>query len=214
VHHDHLNTTSIKRVEQLFQPIYFGGQGIRQWLNKVGVHNRRIIELQWWESIHMYPFSGGTKMRLTFVPAIHWSMRRPYDLNKTLWGGFFVQNLATKTSYYFAGDTAFCSPLIEELKERCPVPTVCALPIGAYQPRWYNSWQHMDPMQAVEMHKMLKAGTSIAVHHGTFLLADEPFWEPAELLNRARAAAGLSYASFQVLRHGETLRMSLMGDFA
>lgn len=52
-------------------------------------------------------------------------------------------------------------------------PQLALLPIGAYEPRWFMSPVHMDPEEAVRAHEILDAKTSIAIHHGTFQLADD-----------------------------------------
>ena len=61
---------------------------------------------------------------------------------------------------------------------------------------------HMDPDQAVRAHEILGPLTSIAIHHGTFQLADEgPDMPAKELLANARDK------SFLILRNGESARI-------
>ncbi len=45
-------------------------------------------------------------VKITFVPACHWSKRTLTDQNKRLWGGFVIEVLGNKI--YFAGDTGYC----------------------------------------------------------------------------------------------------------
>jgi L-ascorbate metabolism protein UlaG (beta-lactamase superfamily) len=98
---------------------------------------------------------------------------------------------------YFAGDTAF-GEHFEQIREKFGSPHVALLPIGAYQPRWFMSPVHMGPDEAVKAHKILAAGTSIAIHHGTFQLADDGIDNPRkELL----ACAG--HEPFLILGNGQ-----------
>ncbi len=49
---------------------------------------------------------NNNKIKITFVPACHWSKRSLNDQNKRLWGGFVIETLGKKL--YFAGDTGYC----------------------------------------------------------------------------------------------------------
>lgn len=98
---------------------------------------------------------------------------------------------------YFAADTAF-GPHFAQIRERFGSPQLALLPIGAYEPRWFMSPVHMGPDEAVRAHRILAAKTSIAIHHGTFQLADEGIDTPAKQL---MACAGDE--SFLVLKNGQ-----------
>ena len=69
------------------------------------------------------------------------------------------------------------------------------------QARLHN--QHVDPAEAVQIHKDLHARQSIGIHWGTFELTDEPLDEPPMALARERKKAGVPDADFVALRHGE-----------
>jgi L-ascorbate metabolism protein UlaG (beta-lactamase superfamily) len=56
----------------------------------------------------------------------------------------------------------------------------------------------MAPEDAVRAHRVLEAETSVAIHHGTFQLADEALDAPPRVL-----AACDPGESFLVLRNGE-----------
>ena len=98
---------------------------------------------------------------------------------------------------YFAGDTAFGSHFAQ-IRERFGSPRLAFLPIGAYEPRWFMSPVHMGPEDAVRAHEILAAKTGIAIHHGTFQLADEGIDRPRE-----RLIACAPSKSFLVLKNGE-----------
>jgi L-ascorbate metabolism protein UlaG (beta-lactamase superfamily) len=123
------------------------------------------------------------------------------DRNRTLWCGYILQS-RNKTIYY-AGDTAF-SPHFEAIRDHFGSPHLSLLPVGAYLPRWFMSAVHMAPEEALEAHRILGSGTSIAIHHGTFQLADDA---PDEAV-RALKAAGIP-SSFLILKNGEWCESAL-----
>ena len=58
---------------------------------------------------------------------------------------------------------------------------------------------HMSPDDAVKAHAILGARTSIAIHHGTFQLADEGIDTP-----KKRLIACAPHESFLVLDNGQS----------
>jgi L-ascorbate metabolism protein UlaG (beta-lactamase superfamily) len=98
---------------------------------------------------------------------------------------------------YFAGDTAF-GPHFAQIREEFGPPNLALLPIGAYEPRWFMSPVHMSPSEAVKAHEILAAKTSIAIHHGTFRLADDGLDTPQKELIACRPNE-----SFMILNNGQ-----------
>ena len=103
---------------------------------------------------------------------------------------------------YFAGDTGFGSHFAQ-IRERFGAPRLALLPIGAYEPRWFMSPVHMAPEEAVRAHEILGAQTSIAIHHGTFHLADEGIDTPKQELAEAKPGE-----RFLVLENGQSVSLS------
>ena len=103
---------------------------------------------------------------------------------------------------YFAGDTAF-GDHFASIRERFGAPRLALLPIGAYEPRWFMSPVHMGPEDAVRAHRILGAQTSIAIHHGTFQLADEGLDTPKKRLSECAAGD-----SFLVLDNGQSVTLA------
>jgi L-ascorbate metabolism protein UlaG (beta-lactamase superfamily) len=77
------------------------------------------------------------------------------------------------------------------------------LPIGAHLPRWFMAPVHVSPSEAVAAHRLLGARTSVAVHFGTFPLADDGMGRPVKELRAALAEAGEAGRGFWVLEEGE-----------
>ena len=65
--------------------------------------------------------------------------------------------------------------------------------------------QHVNPAEAVQVHRDLSAKRSLGVHWGTFELTDESLDEPPRALAHARRDAGLADDAFVLLPIGGTL---------
>ncbi len=184
-HYDHFDLPTLRRLKSASFVVPLG---VGKLLRSENIAEAR--ELDWGES---GSFPGFT---VHSVPAYHFSGRGLSDRNETLWGGYVIES--QNRMIYFAGDTAF-GDHFTAIRERFGAPHVALLPIGAYEPRWFMSPVHMAPDEAIRAHAILDAGTSIAVHHGTFQLADEGLDSPKKEL----AACGAP-ESFRVLANGQS----------
>jgi N-acyl-phosphatidylethanolamine-hydrolysing phospholipase D len=194
-HYDHLDVPTIEKMGTTAR--YFVPLGLKNWFAERGVND--LVELDWWESASL------GAMRLHAVPAQHFSGRNPFRRSGTLWMGWVLET--TAGNVFFAGDTGY-APFFKEIGERFSPIRLSLIPIGAYRPRWFMGPMHVDPPEAVKMHLDLRSETSIAMHWGTFRLADEPIGEPPVYLRRALREAGVESERFVVMRFGETLRLN------
>jgi L-ascorbate metabolism protein UlaG (beta-lactamase superfamily) len=121
-----------------------------------------------------------------------------------LWGGFAVRS--ERLRIFFAGDTGYAD-LFGQVRTRLGPIDLALLPIGAYEPRWFMRAVHMNPAEAVQAHRDLRATRSIATHFGTFRLSSEGIDEPVRALDEARRAANMPDVEFQVLDFGESTRI-------
>ena len=137
------------------------------------------IELDWWQELDL-----GPAVRVTAVPAQHFSGRGTDDRNQTLWLGFVVQ--APGGPIYFAGDTGWGIHLAQ-IRKRFGPPRLALLPIAPFRPCWFMSPVHLSPKGAVQAHELLGAAHSMAIHFGTFPLGDDGQEEPVTELGRALA---------------------------
>ncbi|MCB4824335.1 MBL fold metallo-hydrolase [Roseicella aerolata] len=200
-HYDHMDLPTLRAVRQRWAPPAATGLGNARHLAKAGIHAAR--ELDWWQHVEL------AGLRITYVPAQHFSARTPWDRNRSLWGGFVIEAIDAPLGacVYFAGDSGWC-PFFAEIGRRFPRIDLALLPIGAYAPRFFMRTQHMDPDEAVMAHRALGARRSIGMHFGTFAgLTDEPIAEPVEWLARARAEQGLAEEAFVTLPFGATLEL-------
>ena len=105
-----------------------------------------------------------------FTPAQHWSKRTLTDDNKSLWGSWVVKG--PRFRFFFTGDTGFCD-VFKQIGSIYGPFDVSAIPIGSYEPRRYMKYQHIDPAEAIQLHKDLRSKFSVAIHWGTFAFSDE-----------------------------------------
>jgi N-acyl-phosphatidylethanolamine-hydrolysing phospholipase D len=68
--------------------------------------------------------------------------------------------------------------------------------------------QHVDPVEAVQIHRDVGAAQSIGIHWGTFELTDESLDEPPQALARAARAASLADDAFTVMAIDATRRFA------
>lgn len=191
-HYDHLCMPTLRRLAKRDRPMIFTGLGNAEVLGELG--HERVHEMDWWQSARL------DGLGVSFVPAQHFSGRSAFDRDKTLWGGFVIEG--ARGRIFFAGDTG-AGPHFEEIRRRFGAPDLALLPIGAYRPRAIMQRIHLSPKDAVVAHQELRARASLAIHFGTFQLADDGEREPVEDLDRALEEEGLSREVFWVLEEGE-----------
>jgi L-ascorbate metabolism protein UlaG (beta-lactamase superfamily) len=190
-HYDHLDVPTLTAVKA---PV-IAGLRLERLFRRIGLP---CTELGWWETANL------REVRVTFVPAQHWSRRGPFDGNRTLWGGFVIQGGGA--TIYHSGDTAWFEGF-SEIGRRFPGLDAALLPIGAYDPAWFMERQHMNPEQALRAFEALGARTFLAMHWGTFKLTDEPLDEPPARLEAERVRLGLPAERVRVLAVGETIEL-------
>jgi L-ascorbate metabolism protein UlaG (beta-lactamase superfamily) len=197
-HYDHLDEGTVKRLASSSggSPRFFVPLGIKDWFRSRGIDDVR--EMDWWETEEVLGLS------LHFVPTQHWSARSPFDRNETLWGAWVVESPGFR--FFFCGDGG-SSAHFREIARKFGSFDLAAIPIGAYEPRWFMKTAHLNPAEAVKVHQELQSRFSIAIQWGTFVLSDEPLDEPPVRLAEALAEAGLDPGRFVALRHGETVRL-------
>jgi N-acyl-phosphatidylethanolamine-hydrolysing phospholipase D len=195
-HYDHLDRSTVDMFGN--SVMWYVPLGLKSWFEERSINSDKVVELDWWQS-HQF-----TKdVNITFTPSVHWSKRLPWDTNKSLWGSWSIK--IEDFNCWFGGDTAYDEKLFKEIGRRMGPYQLSFIPIGAYGPRHFMLKQHVDPAQAVLIHKDIKSEKSIPIHWGTFQLSHEPFLEPPKLLEKAMELERLPQNQFGAIKIGETL---------
>jgi L-ascorbate metabolism protein UlaG (beta-lactamase superfamily) len=192
-HYDHLDIPTLKKIALRDNPAVVTTLGNRALLRTQGF--TQVAELDWWQQM---PVSDA--VRITCVPAQHFSGRGLFDSYETLWAGFVLESAAG--AVFFAGDTGL-GPHFKQIAERFKKIRLALLPIGAFKPEWFMSFGHLSPAAAVQAHFILNAQTSVAMHFGTFPLADDNQDDPVTMLHAALAGADMNGTGFWVLGFGQ-----------
>ena len=188
-HYDHLDAWTVDRLPAGVR--WFVPLGLGAWFRRRG---RRATELDWWQSVQ----HGG--WTLTCLPAQHWSNRLFSRRNSTLWCSWLLDSGARR--YFFGGDTGYFEGFAE--LGRCFAPIdVALLPIGAYEPRWFMSYQHLDPGKALLAFEELGAAAMVPLHWGAFDLTDEPVDLAPQVLATLAEARGIAAEAVRPLAVGE-----------
>lgn len=189
-HYDHLDLPTLRSLQRVHHPLIVTPLGNGGLLARHDVDGAR--ELDWWEALDV-----SSEVRVTVVPAQHFSARGMSDRDAALWGGFVISGPAGHV--YFAGDTGW-GQHFGQVRERFGTIRLALIPIGAYLPRWFMKPVHIDPSEAVDAHLALAATTSVPMHYGTFNLGDDGETEPVEDLRRALAAKRVM--NFEIVEFG------------
>ncbi|MCL2068192.1 MAG: MBL fold metallo-hydrolase [Treponema sp.] len=151
-HYDHLDKKSVRELIKK-SAIFLVPLGLKDFVAKLGAEE--VYEFDWWQNLEIGP------LKYTFLPAQHSSGRIGQGANSTLWGGWLIQGSKT---VYFSGDTGyFCG--FEEFGKRFDID-YALLQAGAYEPRGFMYYSHMNIEEFFRASDDLNAKTTIPVHFG------------------------------------------------
>ncbi len=170
-HYDHLSTRTIQRFPykkaKVLAPLKLGKYFTRNGFSDVN-------EMDWYEEIKV------NDLKITFLPAVHWSKRSLWDTNKTLWGSFLIEYKGKKL--FFACDTGYGN-IYKKIGEKYGPIDLTFINIGAYNfypmsPNKDKSIYHTNPEEALNVAEDLKSKKVLGMHWGTVVLSLEPIFEP------------------------------------
>ena len=166
-HYDHQDMSTIRRFPykdaKVLTPLKLG---------KYFKRYKDVNEMDWYDEIQI-----NNDLKITLLPAVHWSKRSLTDTNKTLWGNFLIEYKNKKI--FFACDTGYGN-IYKELGEKYGPIDLSMINIGAYdfRPMFDKSIYHTTPEEALNIAKDLKSKKVLGTHWGTFVLSLEPIMEP------------------------------------
>ncbi len=171
-HYDHQDMMTIRKFpnkdSKVLLPLKLGKYFTRNGYKDVN-------EMDWYDEIKI-----NEKLKITFLPAVHWSKRSLTDTNKSLWGNFLIEY--EEKRILFACDTGVGN-IYKDLGEKYGPIDLTMINIGAYNfypisPYKDKSAFHTNPEEALQVAKDLKSKKVLGTHWGTFVLSLEPIMEP------------------------------------
>jgi N-acyl-phosphatidylethanolamine-hydrolysing phospholipase D len=168
-HYDHQDMATIRKYpykdSKVLLPLKLGKYFTRH-------RFKDVKEMDWYEEVKI-----NEDLKITFLPAVHWSKRSLTDNNKTLWGSFLIEYKDKKI--FFACDTGYGN-IYKELGKKYGPMDITMINIGAYdfKPMFDKSIYHTTPEEALNIAQDLKSKKVIGMHWGTFVLSLEPIMEP------------------------------------
>ncbi|WP_297334985.1 MBL fold metallo-hydrolase [Algoriphagus sp.] len=177
-HRDHCDEETIKRITSLNPEVkILAGLNMKPLIQDWTSNSISIEEAGWFQQ-----FNTGSDLKITFVPARHWSRRGLSDTNLRLWGGFYLETAAQ--SIYFMGDSGY-GPHFKLISETLGSPDYALMGVGAFRPEWFMNAAHTNPQDAGKAFIEMKGKHFIPMHFGTFDLSDEPLLEPLDILTQS-----------------------------
>jgi L-ascorbate metabolism protein UlaG (beta-lactamase superfamily) len=194
-HYDHLDLATLERIHRRDAPRMIMPLG-NDTIVRARIPDARTEAHDWGDRVAL-----SDAVAITLVPTYHWSARGAFDRRMALWASFVIETPRAKI--FHVGDTGYHDgSLYDELGAKYGPFDLAVLPIGAYEPRWFMSDNHMNPEEAVKVMTSLRAKQALGHHWGTFQLTDEGIEHPPEALKAALAAAGLAEERFRPMRPG------------
>jgi L-ascorbate metabolism protein UlaG (beta-lactamase superfamily) len=200
-HYDHLDQSTLARLAKNGTPRSLVPLGNRDLVREAGIP--AVDELDWWQST---PLSS--EVKVTLVPAQHFSSRSLWDRNRALWGGFLISG--PSGNIYFSGDSGYGPHFLEIARRFSPI-RVAILPISPYQPQSsdkpsadYRLRVHMRPREAVQAHLDLGAPVSVAAHFQVFQLGPDGFDDAVQELAATLKKGDLNPDAFIALKLGQS----------
>ena len=165
-HYDHLDVPTIKKLWKEHRPRIITPLGNDSIIHS---HDKKIkVEAyDWGDEVDI---SNNVKLHLT--PMQHWSARGLFDRNKALWSALTIETKGG--NIYFIGDSGYGEGrYFKRDKEKFGEFRLALLPMGAYEPRWFMKYAHMNPDDMLKAHNDLGQPHTIPCHYDVFKLTDE-----------------------------------------
>ena len=173
-HYDHQDMRTIRsfpfKNSKVLVPLKLG-----KYFTKNGYSD--VNEMDWYDEIKV-----NENLKVSVLPAVHWSKRSLNDTNKTLWGNFLIEYKGKKI--FFACDTGVGN-IYKDLGNKFGPIDLTLINIGAYNfypitPYKDKSSYHTNPEEGLGVAKDLRSKKVIGMHWGTFVLSLEPIMEPTK----------------------------------
>ena len=198
-HYDHLDASAIRNFPHKNTKVLLPLK-----LSKYFKRFKDVNELDWYDEIQV-----NKDIKVTLLPAVHWSKRSLWDTNKTLWGNFLIEYKGKKI--LFASDTGYGN-IYKELGNKYGPIDVTFINIGAYNfypmmPVKDKSIYHTNPEEALQIGKDLNSKKVVGMHWGTVVLSLEPIMEPPKRFKDSAKDFGYSKDDAIIFKIGELKKL-------
>jgi L-ascorbate metabolism protein UlaG (beta-lactamase superfamily) len=198
-HYDHLDYSTIRnfphKKSKVLIPLELSKYFIRNGFEDVN-------ELDWYDKIKI-----NEDLKVTLLPAVHWSKRSLTDTNKTLWGNFLIEYKNKKI--LFACDTGYGN-IYKQLGDKYGPIDLTFINIGAYnfKPIFDKSIFHATPEEALNIAKDLKSKKVLGMHWGTIVLSLEPIMEPPVRFKNNAEKYGFKTEDVIIFKIGQVTKLN------
>jgi L-ascorbate metabolism protein UlaG (beta-lactamase superfamily) len=192
-HYDHYDKPSISGLPgdvRIYVPL-----GLKESVE--GLNKQYVTEMDWWQTIDL-----GNGSKLVCLPAQHWSRRISQGIDTTLWASFLL--ITPNATVFYGGDSGYFIGY-KEIGKLYPGIDYALLPVGAYHPRWFMHYAHMDIQEVLQAFGDLNAKYFIPSQWGTFQLGNEPIGYPIIDLKRTMIAQGFDASRAIIINLGEII---------
>jgi len=197
-HYDHLDYRTIKKFPHKEAKVI-----VPLKLSKYFTKNKfnDVEEIDWYQETQI-----NNDIKITLLPAVHWSKRTLADTNKTLWGSFLIEYKGKKI--FFACDTGYGN-IYKELGNKYGPIDITFINIGAYdfRPMFEKSVYHTNPEEALNIGKDLNSKKLIGMHWGTVVLSLEPIMEPPVRFKNSAEKYGYQKKDAMIFKIGEVKKL-------
>ncbi len=203
-HYDHLDASTIRNFPHKDTKVLLPLK-----LSKYFKRFKDVNELDWYEEIRV-----NKDIKVTLLPAVHWSKRSLWDTNKTLWGSFLIEYKGKKI--FFASDTGVGN-IYKDLGNKYGPIDLTFINIGAYNffpimPVKDKSAYHTNPEEALSIGKDLKSKKVIGMHWGTVILSLEPIMDPPKRLKASAEKYGFKKEEVMTFKIGQVSKLNNIID--
>ena len=201
-HYDHQDMSTIRKFPfkdaKVLTPLKLG---------KYFKRYKDVNEMDWYDEIQI-----NNDLKITLLPAVHWSKRSLTDANKTLWGNFLIEYKDKKI--LFACDTGYGN-IYKDLGKKYGPIDLTMINIGAYdfRPMFDKSIYHTTPEEALNVAQDLKSKKVLGTHWGTFVLSLEPIMEPPVRFKNSAEKYGFKKDDALIFKIGQINSLKKLLDY-
>jgi L-ascorbate metabolism protein UlaG (beta-lactamase superfamily) len=189
-HYDHLGKDTVRRLAHLDvakNAQWVTSSGVGELLRSFGVAPASIAELDWTQSLTLPATTGDGELKITALPARHFSGRSPWNRFETLWSSFVLKG--PRHNLYFGADSGLW-PGFTEIGQQYGPFDLTMLDTGAFNELWKAV--HMGPDGAAEAFTALGgSGLLMPIHWALFDLALHGWRQPIQRITQLADERGI-----------------------